>query len=139
MFKNIIRFFDRFEDVVRGKLSHYPILYALVGAVGLVLVWKGVWETAEFYPALWGPTSIILGMLILLATGLLVSFFIGDTIILSGIKRDKKIAEKSEKEIIEAGKSTAEQILAKIDHLEEDMHELKGEPVRHKDLTKELF
>ncbi|MBI2005123.1 hypothetical protein HYS79_03155 [Patescibacteria group bacterium] len=139
MFKKIVRFFDKFEDVVRGKLSHYPILYALVGAVGIVLVWKGVWETAEFYPVLWGPTSIILGILILLATGLMVSFFIGDTIILSGIKRDKKIAEKSEKEIIEAGKSTAEQILAKIDHMEEDMHELKGTPKESKNLTKELF
>ena len=139
MFKKIVHIFDKFEDKVRGKLSHYPILYALVGAVGIVLVWKGVWETAEFYPALWGPTSIILGILILLATGLMVSFFIGDTIILSGIKRDKKIAEKSEKEIIEAGKSTAEQILAKIDHLEQDVHELKGFPAEQKDLTKELF
>lgn len=37
----------------------------------------------------------------MLATGLFVSYFIGDTILLSGIKSEKKIAEKTVKEVAE--------------------------------------
>ncbi len=125
MVKKISRFFDRLEDNIRASLARMPILYALIGGVGIVLFWKGVWETAELFPALHGPLSIVLGVLILLPTGLLVSFFIGDTIILSGFKREKKLVEKSEQDILRAGKATTEQILAKIDHVEQDIHDLK--------------
>lgn len=97
--KIIITFFDKLEDRVRAHLSRRPILYAFIGAVGIILLWKGIWETAEYYPILDGPGSIILGTAILLASGLLVSFFIGDTIIISGLKREKKIADKTEKEV----------------------------------------
>ena len=99
MIKAIIRFFDKLEDHVRIRLSHYPILYAFVGGIGIVLFWKGVWESAELYPILFGPVSILLGVCILLVTGLLVSFFIGDSIILSGFRREKKLAEKTETEV----------------------------------------
>ncbi len=99
MYKKVVRFFDKLEDKVRFHLSHYPIVYALIGAAGIVLVWKGVWETAEYFPILYGPSSIILGVLILLLTGLLVSFLVGDSIILSGFKRDKKMVEKTEAEV----------------------------------------
>jgi hypothetical protein len=124
MFKRIYRFFDRLEDYVRIGLSHHPVLYALVGAVGVILVWKGVWETAEHIPGLWGPGSIVLGVIILLLTGLLVSFFIGDSIIMSGFKREKKLAEKTEKEVLFAEQQNKE-ILNKLDHLEQDIHEIK--------------
>ncbi len=97
--RDIITFFDKLEDKVRAHLSRTPILYAFVGAVGIILLWKGIWETAEYYPILDGPGSTILGTAILLASGLLVSFFIGDTIIISGLKREKKIADKTEKEV----------------------------------------
>lgn len=85
---------------MRGALSHHPIPYAFIGGVGIVLFWKGVWETAELYPFLHGPMSIILSLVILLTTGLFVSFFIGDSIILSGFRRQKKITEKTEEEVI---------------------------------------
>lgn len=102
--KKILRFFDKLEDNVRGTLSKYPLIYSLIGGVGVVLFWKGVWETAEMFPVLNGPMSILVSVSILLTTGLFVSFFVTDRIILSGIKQEKKMVEKTEAEIrAEAG------------------------------------
>lgn len=95
----IVHFFDKLEDKIRIALSRRPILYAFIGGVGVVLFWKGVWETAEFFSFLDGPGSVALGMLIMLMTGLLVSIFIGDSIMLSGLNREKKLAEKTEEEV----------------------------------------
>lgn len=114
MVKRIVHFFDKLEDKVRITLSHRPILYAIVGGVGIILFWKGVWEIAEAFPFLYGMGSVILGVSILLMTGLLVSFFIGDSIILSGYNREKKLAEKTEMEVREE-RNTDECI---IEHLE---------------------
>ena len=93
MMKKIIKFFDKLEDWVRGKLSHYPILYALIGGVGIVLFWRGVWHVADEM-SLGSWTSIIISLILLLMTGLFVSFFIGHYIIFSGLKQEKKIEEK---------------------------------------------
>ncbi len=95
----LISYFDKLEDKIRARLSHAPILYSFIGGVGIVLFWKGVWEMAEAVDLLDGFGSLFLGTIILLMTGLLVSFFIGDTIIISGLKRDKKIAEKTDERI----------------------------------------
>ena len=122
MVKKIFSFFDRLEDYVRINLSHAPILYALVGAVGIILLWKGVWEVAELIPGLHGLGSIVMGVIILLVSGLLVSFFIGDSIIISGFKKEKKLVERTEKEILEAEKTQAQEIINKLDHLEKDIH-----------------
>jgi hypothetical protein len=99
MVHKIFSFFDKLEDKVRARLSHAPIVYSFIGGVGIVLFWKGVWEMAEAVHLLDGFGSLALGTVILLMSGLLVSFFIGDTIIISGLKRDKKIAEKTEQRI----------------------------------------
>lgn len=99
MFKKLNRFFDKLEDEIRAKLSRRPILYALIGGVGITLFWKGVWEMAELEPMLFGLPSALIGLLLLLPTGLFVSFFIGDNIILSGYRREKKLAEKTENEL----------------------------------------
>jgi len=126
MVKRIFNFFDKLEDHVRIKLSHTPILYALIGAVGIILLWKGVWDLADLVPALQGWGSIIVGTTILLMSGLLVSFFIGDSIIISGFKREKKLTEKTEAEV-KAERAVVEQVISKLDHLEQDLHELKAE------------
>lgn len=99
MVKKVVIFFDKLEDAVRARLSRRPIVYSFIGGVGIVLFWKGVWETAGYFPVLFGPMSILVGLVILLSTGLLVSFFIGDNIILSGLKHEKKIVEKTETEV----------------------------------------
>jgi hypothetical protein len=124
--KGIVRFFDKLEDRIRIRLSRYPIIYALVGAVGIVLVWKGVWETAEYYPVLYGPSSIILGLLILLATGLLVSFFVGDSIILSGFRQEKKLADKTAAEVAAEG-DRVEKVMSELRHIERDLEVIKKE------------
>jgi hypothetical protein len=125
MIKEIVNFFDKLEDKVRNRLSHYPILYAMVGAVGIVLVWKGVWESAEHFPILYGPASILLGTAILLVTGLMVSFFIGDTIIISGFKKEKKLVEKTENEMLEATQTQTDILTAEIQHIHRDLEEIK--------------
>lgn len=126
MFKHITVFFDKLEDKVRIALSHYPIPYALIGGVGIVLFWKGVWETAEYFPLLGGPPSAVLGAVILLVTGLLVSFFIGDSIILSGYKHEKKLAEKTEAEV-RSEKDAVQNILSKLDAIEKRLDVLDKE------------
>ncbi|MBP9710842.1 MAG: hypothetical protein KBD50_01080 [Candidatus Pacebacteria bacterium] len=139
MVRKVIRFFDKLEDRVRARLSRNPILYALIGGVGIVLFWKGTWETAEAYSWLHGPASIVAGVVIMLSTGLLVSFFIGDSIILSGFKKEKKLVEKTEQEILKAEKTTTDQILAKLDHLEQDIHELKKEEPQAAETSNKLL
>jgi hypothetical protein len=121
----VLNFFDKLEDRVRAKLSRSPILYSVIGAVGIILLWKGVWDLADRVPLLWGWGSVFAGLVILLGSGLLVSFFIGDSVILSGLKRDKKLVDKSEKEILTAEKTGTAEILAKLDHLERDVHEMR--------------
>ena len=115
--KSIYNFFDKLEDKIRGKLSHYPIIYAFVGGVGIVIFWRGVWHTADFLTDIifsfqqnatidlgslpwWdGPLSILIGSVLLLSTGLFVFGFIGNESIISGLKGEKKLAEKTEEEV----------------------------------------
>jgi len=97
--KHVVKFFDRLEDKIRSGLSRYPLTYAIIGAVGIVLFWRGVWHTADLFSFMTGPVTLIIGVAILLLTGLFVSFFVGDNIILTGLKHEKKLVEKTESEI----------------------------------------
>lgn len=124
MIHKVIRFFDKLEDHVRGALSHFPILYAFVGGIGIVLFWKGVWETAELFPSLFGPGSILLSVIILLMTGVFVSSFIGNEILISGLKSQKKIAEKTEEEL-KGEESDLGRLRRKVEKIEGDITELK--------------
>lgn len=110
-------FFDRLEDNVRGFLSHYPIPYAIIGGIGIVLFWRGVWHGADYLMLLvrasapnstislseeiwWdGPLSLVAGTALLLTVGLFVSNFIGNEIIISGLRGEKKLSEKTEREV----------------------------------------
>jgi hypothetical protein len=98
--KNLLKFFDKFEDHVRGHLSRYPVIYSLIGGFAIVLFWRSVWEITNLLE--WNPyITLIISICILLATGLFVSFFVGDTILISGIKKEKKLIEKTEEEVDE--------------------------------------
>lgn len=124
MFRIIDKFFDRLEDSVRNHLSHYPIVYAFIAGVGIILFWRGVWHTADQFAFMTGPVSTIIGVAILLFAGVFVSFFIGDSIIIAGIKREKKLAEKVEGEI-ETEKEELDDVRGMVRGVEEEVQELK--------------
>ena len=126
MIKRIVDFFDKLEDVIRMRLSHRPILYACIGGIGIILFWKGVWETAEYFPILYGPISAIIGVVLLLLTGLLVSFFIGESIILSAFNKEKKIEEKTESEV-RSEIHTMEQMASKLNTMDAHLERIEEE------------
>lgn len=117
--KKLYTFGDRFEDVARSKLSRVPIFYAALGGTGIILFWRGIWHTMDYLmeyfflvhdgstsksaaglPWWDGPLSIVIGASLLLAIGLFVTSFIGDAIIVSGLKSEKKLTEKTEEEVL---------------------------------------
>ena len=124
MFKVLEKFFDHLEDNVRNHLSHYPIVYAFIAGVGIILFWRGVWHTADLFAFMTGPVSTIIGVVILLMIGMFVSFFIGDSIIIAGIKREKKIAEKTETEI-ETEKEELDEVRGMVQEVEEKMEKIE--------------
>lgn len=129
----MVKFFDRLEDFVREHLSRFPITYSIIGGIAVVLFWRAVWETADmlsrqdsqlafiFYP----PVQMVLSISVLLVTGLMVSTFIGDRIILSGLRHEKKMEEKT-KELVK------EEVIT-LKHLRDEIRELKKQV---EDLTK---
>ncbi len=112
----IIKFFDKLEDKIRKRLSRRPIIYAFIGSIGIILLWRGVWMTADLFNFMTGPVSIIIGVIILLLIGLFVSFFIGEQILISGIKEEKRTDEKTEEEI-KKGTVSLEEIKKDIEEI----------------------
>lgn len=128
MFKKILTFFDKKEDKIRHALSKHPIIYALIGGVLIVIFWRGVWETMDILYYEFGfwflhpLASLIIAIGAMLATGTFVSFFIGEQIIISGLKEEKRNDQKTQREIeIED---------YRIKHVSEEIAEIR------KDITK---
>ncbi|MBI3589178.1 MAG: hypothetical protein HY093_02070 [Candidatus Liptonbacteria bacterium] len=131
MLRKIIHFFDRLEDKVRGRLSHHPILYTIIGAVAIVLFWRGVWMVADMFDFLTGWVSIAISVFVLLITGLFVSFFIGDRIVLSGLKGEKKLVEKAESEI-ETEEDVLDELHDDVERIEKEVHALRKKAKKRK-------
>ncbi|MFA5934656.1 MAG: hypothetical protein WC827_02110 [Candidatus Paceibacterota bacterium] len=147
--KFIVRYFDRVEDRLRSRLSHRSILYAAIGGILTVLFWRAVWHTADkimigrdlsymikeagrifkvggwFGVIFYEPVTLIWTLAFLLLTGLFVSIMIGDKIILSGIKHEKRVDEKTEDEI-EKEESEIKDIFQKIGVMSKDIEEIKS-------------
>jgi hypothetical protein len=140
MTRNILAFFDKLEDKTRAKLSRVPLLYAFLGGIGIVLFWRGVWHTTDFLTAyilgeteitlfsvVDGPLSFLVGTLVLLITGVYVSAFIGNRLIISGLSGEKKLAEKTVDEInaeedeIKSIKKTLNKVESEIGKIEEEI------------------
>jgi len=134
LYKKIYNFFDKLEDVVRGHLSRYPIIYTIIGGIAVVLFWRGVWHTADILQARGGllgwifyePTNLVIATIILLMIGLFVSYFVGDTILISGIKKQKKVTDKTEKEV-EEEEEELERIQTTIKEMKKEVDVIKGE------------
>jgi uncharacterized membrane protein len=131
--KRITRFFDRLEDSVRGRLSHRSIFYAIVGGMATVFFWRGVWHTGDILMVrggFWGwffyePITVIWSSIILLMTGLFVSIFIGERIIISGLRQEKKTTDKTEEEVKKEDSQIG--ILSlKIDQISKDLESIKN-------------
>jgi hypothetical protein len=108
--RKFFHFFDLLENKIRQTLSRHPFIYAFLGGVGVVVFWRGVWVTSDFLMAkitkipvdiLWwdGPLTVLVSLLILSPLGIFVSSFIGNEVIISGIRGEKKMFEKTEAEI----------------------------------------
>ncbi len=137
IYKKIYNFFDKLEDVVRGHLSQYPIVYTIIGGVAVVLFWRGVWHTADILQSQGGwlgaifyePTNLIIVTIVLLMIGLFVSYFVGDTILISGIKKQKKVTDKTEKEVkgeeqeLIKIQSTIKEMKKEVDEMKEEVDE----------------
>jgi len=68
-----------------------------------------------------GVISIGASVVILLVSGLFVSFFIGDRIILSGLKKEKKMEEKTKEEL----DAEMNKIEEKMEKIEENIEKIK--------------
>ncbi|OGI79272.1 hypothetical protein A3F19_00960 [Candidatus Nomurabacteria bacterium RIFCSPHIGHO2_12_FULL_37_29] len=124
--KKVVRFFDKLEDKIRAKLSHTPIFYGFLGGIGVVLFWRGVWHIADDIN-LSSIVSIITGSIILLLTGVFVSAFVGNRLIISGLIGEKKLAERAEEEIeseeaqIKNLQNTLGRMEKKLDHIDKEI------------------
>ncbi|MES2930635.1 MAG: hypothetical protein V4665_02525 [Patescibacteria group bacterium] len=114
-----MKFFKKIEIRTRNYLSHYPKVYALIVGIGIVLFWRGTWHTVDnistaisylysyssttllFAPWWDGPLSFLVGSGILYITGAFTSSFIGSELILSGLRGEKKLNERTEKNLKE--------------------------------------
>lgn len=119
----ITKFFDKLEDKIRRKLSQYPVIYAFIGSIGIILLWRGVWLTADQFAFMTGPVSITIGVIILLAIGLFVSFFVGEQIIISGLKEEKRLDEKTEREV-RREEITLREIKRELEEIKEHLKKL---------------
>ena len=134
---NISNFFEKLEIKIRSHLSHYPIIYTIVGGIAIVLFWRGIWHTADILQDQGGVVgfifspviSTIIVAVVLLMTGLFVSYFIGDTILMSGIKGEKRTAEKTLRDV-EEEEMKIKELRSTIKDMKKEVDEIK-EVVEH--------
>ncbi len=118
MIRKIIYFFDKLEDKVRHKLSKFAVIYAIIVGFAIVLFWHGVERLADKFSFLTPEISILISVLILLLTGTLISFFIGNEIIVSGLKAERRIDQRTEEDI-----RSEEEKIARLNRLIEEIRQ----------------
>lgn len=134
----VYHFFDKVEDHVRATLSTHKFIYTFIGGIGVVLFWRGVWHTADILEQtttagsiLLSPYwSVLLSIILLLITGLFVSVFIGESIIISGIRKEKKEADKTIDEI-EDEKVDIGKVLRLLTDVKKEIEVLEGKVKKH--------
>lgn len=105
------------EERITIYLSHRPKMYAFIVGVGIVLFWRGVWHTTDLFHAyisffhsnstidsfnyVWwdGALSLVVGVGVLHFTGAFTSSFIGNELILSGLRGEKRLNQRTEGEV----------------------------------------
>ena len=132
MYKTIIHFFDKLEDIVRYHLSRKPMVYAWIGGVAIVLFWRGIWGLADMY-GMTPWTSVIVSIVIMMATGTFVSFFIGERLLMSGLKEEKRLDQKTEDDL-EKEELQTQKLIKEIEEIRLMVYELHA--VAHKKTIK---
>ena len=135
MFKKILNLFKKFETKIRSQLDRHQILFTLFGGVAIVLFWRGVWHTADILQVqggvlgflFYGPVNLLIVLVVLVVTGLFVSYFIGDILLMSGQKHEEKIEQRTEKEV--------EKEEAMIGEMKQVIKDIKGEVENIKDIV----
>ncbi len=122
IFNKVNYFLNCIGSKFRHQLSHFPLVYAFLGSIGVVLIWRGIWHIADNMK-MSGLSSLSWGIFISITTGLFVSFFVGDKIIITGIKEEKRIDEKTEDEIKNEEISLTE-IKRDLKEIKEDIEEI---------------
>jgi hypothetical protein len=136
----------KIQERIRIYLSHRPGFYALIVGIGIVLFWRGIWHSADFLhtfftsfqsnlttdalSSTWwdGPLSFIVGIIVLFFTGAFTSSFIGNELILSGLRGEKRLSQKTETEVkgeeefILEIKQELGTMTEKIQELEKEIH-----------------
>jgi len=139
-----------FGNKVRIYLSYHPRFYALVVGGAIVLFWRGVWHSTDLihtyfnffnnnlsidsvHSPWWdGPLSLFVGIIVLLLTGAFTSSFIGNELILSGLRAEKKLSQKTEsevkgeEEVILDIKNSLKNVTDKIGQLEKEIQKKKS-------------
>src|ERR1035437_702643 len=123
---------DKFDGSIRRHLSRHPILYTFIGGIAIVLFWRGVWHTADILQGFGGflgvffyePINLIFATVILLVTGLFFSFFIGDNILMSGLRGEKALYRKTEKEVKES-EVTLTDIKREVDKIKVEVDDIE--------------
>lgn len=123
--KKIVNFFDKLEDKIRHGLSKAPIIYAFIGGFAVVLFWRGVWMFADLFDFMTPVVSIIISVLIMLLTGTFVSFFIGEQILISGLKEEKRIDQKTEDDLKKEDERLRH-IISEMGSIKKEVSEIKS-------------
>jgi hypothetical protein len=140
----MVKVFNRFHIF----LSHHSYLYATIVGIGIVLFWRGVWHSADTlhlyinhyystgstslldHPWWDGPLSFVVGCLILYSTRAFVSSFIGNELILSGLRKEEKLAKETEGdlkiEVLAIG-----DIKQEINSITKKLEELEAQVITH--------
>lgn len=96
--KVLFKFFDVLEDRVRAWLSRRPLLYGMIAGIGAVLYFRSIWYFADEIH-LGNTAGLLISLFILLITGSFVAHFVSNEVILSGLKKEKKLIERTETEV----------------------------------------
>lgn len=127
MFKKTISFFNKLDDKIRSRLSDRPVLYAVIAAIGIVLLWRGIWMIADDM-GVSGWASVIVGAVLLLITGVFVSAFIGNRVLLAGLRDQKKMSQQEKKCMeldLQHEHEAIDNISESLEGIKEDIDEMK--------------
>lgn len=121
----ITKFFDRLEDVIRQRLSHHPIVYAFIAGLAIVLFWRGVWNLADLFAFMTPAVSLIVSIVLMLLTGTFISFFLGERLIFSGLKKEKRSDQITEEELRQQ-EISRKNIIVEIQELKKEILAIKS-------------